>query len=152
MGTFGTGPFSSDGALDFLDEVAERAPDQRATALGRWFAHVLAHPDGLWRDYFPDEVVAAAGLVVGALPGGGYLRDTAFASYEEARAAALPGPAPGLVGPARQALLTVAGPGGDWLQGWKDEDTRAEAQATADALLAVLDAPVGGTPDPHRRR
>ncbi|WP_185755362.1 DUF4259 domain-containing protein [Micromonospora sp. A202] len=33
MGTFGTGPFSSDGALDFLDELAERPPQQRAEAL-----------------------------------------------------------------------------------------------------------------------
>ncbi|MEU8330486.1 DUF4259 domain-containing protein [Micromonospora sp. NPDC048839] len=30
MGTFGTGPFSSDGALDFLDELTERPPQQRA--------------------------------------------------------------------------------------------------------------------------
>jgi len=140
VGTFGTGPFSSDGALDFLDELGERVPDQRAGALGRWFAHMQANPDRLWKDYFPDEVIAAVALVVAALPGGKYLRDTAFAAFEEAAAAALPGPAPELVVPARNALLTVAGSGGAWLRGWKDEDAQAEAQATVDGLLAVLDA------------
>jgi hypothetical protein len=142
VGTFGAGPFSSDGALDFLDHVGERLPDQRAEALAHWFAHVLANPDGLWKDFFPDEVVAAVGLVVGALPGGAYLHDSACAASEEARAAALPGPAPELAVPARNALLTVAGLGGAWLRGWTDDETRAEAQETIDGLLAVLNAAI----------
>jgi alpha-glucosidase len=37
MGTFGTGPFSSDGAMDLLEELAGRPPEQRAGALERLF-------------------------------------------------------------------------------------------------------------------
>ncbi|WP_328472862.1 hypothetical protein OHA21_11020 [Actinoplanes sp. NBC_00393] len=54
-------------------------------------------PDLLWRDFFPDEVVAAL-----------------------------------------EALLSVAGPGGPWHQGWTNETDAAEARDTIAALTQVL--------------
>ena len=45
MGTFGTGPFGSDGALDLLDELASQSADQRREALERIFSQVRDHPD-----------------------------------------------------------------------------------------------------------
>ena len=35
MGTFGTGPFSNDGALDLLDELARQTTDQLAAIFFR---------------------------------------------------------------------------------------------------------------------
>ena len=70
MGTFGTGPFSSDGAMGFLEELAERPPERRGAALARMFHFVKDNPELLWREFFPDEVVAAAAVVAATLPGG----------------------------------------------------------------------------------
>ena len=41
MGTFGTGPFDNDGALDLLNKLA----DQRREVLERIFFRVRGHPD-----------------------------------------------------------------------------------------------------------
>jgi hypothetical protein len=45
MGTFGTGAFSSDGALDFLEELAERPAERRAAALEHMFRFVRDKPE-----------------------------------------------------------------------------------------------------------
>src|SRR5262249_59158418 len=74
MGTFGTGPFGSDGALDLLDELTGQPADQRRETLGRIFSRVRGHPDLLWREFFPDEIVAAAAIVAASLPGGEDIR------------------------------------------------------------------------------
>ncbi|MEV0393358.1 DUF4259 domain-containing protein [Polymorphospora rubra] len=140
MGTFGTGPFSSDGALDFLDEVAERPPQKRAEVLRRAFGYVVANRDLLWREFFPDEVVAAAALVAAALPGGEHLQHRLAQVSDEPHAVMLPGPVPDLAAPALEALRFVAGPGGPWHQGWTTETNRAEAQQTIDGLTAILRA------------
>src|SRR5262249_15960167 len=89
MGTFGTGPFDSDAALDLLELLKEYPRAQRLEVLRRLFAAVLQDPDAdrfqvafpeyrRWfrrRQGFTDrlssaEVVAGAILVVLALPGG----------------------------------------------------------------------------------
>jgi hypothetical protein len=55
--------------MDFLEELAGRPPEQRAEALERMFLLVKEQPDLLGRDFFADDVVAAA-IVAATLPGG----------------------------------------------------------------------------------
>jgi Domain of unknown function (DUF4259) len=77
MGTFGTGPFDNDGALDLLDELASQPAYQRREVLERIFFRVRDRPDLLGWKFFPDEVVAAAAAVAASLPGGeGIRQDT----------------------------------------------------------------------------
>jgi hypothetical protein len=45
MGTFGTGPFGSDGALDLLDQLADQPVGQRRVILERIFFRVRDLPD-----------------------------------------------------------------------------------------------------------
>ncbi|MEU7800768.1 DUF4259 domain-containing protein [Micromonospora arborensis] len=139
MGTFGTGPFSSDGALDFLDNVAERPPQQHAVVLRHMFGYVLANRDLLWREFFPDEVVAAAALVAATLPGGERLQHR-LSEVSDSSAVKLPEPVSDLAASALEALHFVAGPGGPWHQGWTTETDRVEAQQTIDNLSAILGA------------
>ncbi|MEU8218370.1 DUF4259 domain-containing protein [Micromonospora taraxaci] len=140
MGTFGTGPFSSDGALDFLDELAERPPQQRAEVLRHLLGYVLANRDLLYREYFPDEVVASAALVAATLPGGEHLQHRLTQVSDEPSTVILPEPVPDLAASALTALHFVAGPGGPWHQGWTTEIDQAEAQQTIDKLTAILQA------------
>jgi hypothetical protein len=71
MGTFGTGPFGSDGALELLDELTGQPVGQRCEALERIFSWLRDRPDLLGRQIFADEIVAAAAVVAAArLPGG----------------------------------------------------------------------------------
>jgi hypothetical protein len=74
MGTSGTGPFDSDGALDFLDGLAELPAGQRREVLERLFLVVRNAPEQLERTVFPDEVVAAAAVVAASLSGGASIR------------------------------------------------------------------------------
>jgi Domain of unknown function (DUF4259) len=53
MGTFGTGPFDSDGALDFLDGLAELPTGQRREVLERMFLVVRNKPEQLERTCVP---------------------------------------------------------------------------------------------------
>ncbi|MGW5669781.1 DUF4259 domain-containing protein [Micromonospora sp. NPDC003776] len=142
MGTFGTGPFSSDGALDFLEELAERPPKQHFDALRHMFTYVLANRDLLWREFFPDQVVAAAALVAAALPGGVHLQHRLAELSDETDIALLPTSALDLAAPALESLLFVAGPDGPWHQGWTTEADRLDAQRTVHDLAAILRAAI----------
>ncbi|GAA0919887.1 DUF4259 domain-containing protein [Virgisporangium aurantiacum] len=148
MGTFGTGPFSSDGAMDFLEELAERPPERRGPALARMFLFVKDNPELLWREFFPDEVVAAAAVVAATLPGGQQFdeRLEALVEHDLVSDVRLAAPAPDLASAALQALTFVAGPGGPWLQGWTSDADAAEARETVAVLSRVL-ALDGGAPE-----
>ncbi|WP_436532888.1 DUF4259 domain-containing protein [Actinoplanes sp. HUAS TT8] len=137
MGTFGTGPFSSDGAMDFLGELAGHPPAERQAVLRSTFLLVKESPDLLWREFFPDEIVAAAAVVAAALPGGQQF-DEELARLEDRDLISdvrLVPPLRDLVGHTREALLSVADP---WLQGWTTETADAEARDTFAALSQVL--------------
>src|SRR6266568_3807556 len=83
MGTFGTGPFSNDGALDLLDSLTGQPADQRREVLERIFFRVRDRPDLLGWKFFPDEIVAAAAVVAASLPGGeGFRQDLAGQGYD----------------------------------------------------------------------
>ena len=60
MGTFSTGPFGSDGALDLLDELRGQPAGQRRETVERIFSQVRDHPDLLGRESFPGEAVGAS--------------------------------------------------------------------------------------------
>ncbi|MEV7232240.1 DUF4259 domain-containing protein [Polymorphospora sp. NPDC051019] len=139
MGTFGTGPFSSDGALDLVEELVELDAAGRLGELGRIFSTVLKGPQTGTQTVFPHEVVAAAALIAISLPGGeSILADLSEFVADELAPALLPTPAVGLVAPALAALTVVAGPGGPWHDGWIDDRSRAEAAQTVERLTAVL--------------
>ncbi|SNT64863.1 protein of unknown function [Asanoa hainanensis] len=145
MGTFGTGPFSSDGARNFLEELAARPLAQRAAELERLLVRVREQPDLLGREFFPDEVVAAAAIVAATLPFG-----QQFAEDLERLVANDLVPEPRLAAPAREltkiaraALLFVAGPDGAWHRGWTTETNAAAARDTIAELSQVLAAGAG---------
>ncbi|MCW6008868.1 DUF4259 domain-containing protein [Micromonospora sp. CPCC 205371] len=140
MGTFGTGPFASDGAMDFLEELAERSPERRAAALEHMFKFVKNKPELLWREFFPDEVVAGAAIVAASLPGGEPFAERLAESADDdvALDVRLPMPAPELAKAALEALLFVAGPEGPWHQGWTSEADAHEARNTINTMSLVL--------------
>ncbi len=140
MGTFGTGPFSSDGAMDFLEELAERPVERRSAALEHMFMFVKEKPELLWREFFPDQVVAAAAVVAASLPGGQQFDQEleALVEHDLVPDVRLAAPAPDLASAALQALTFVAGPGGPWHQGWTNDTDAAEARETVAVLSQVL--------------
>src|SRR5215475_15861231 len=138
MGTFGTGPFSNDGALDLLDELARQATDQRRELLGRIFSRVQDQPDLLGWKFFPDEVVAAAAVVAAGLPGGEGIRQWLADHRYDAGTILLPAADPEVNASAFEALLLVAGRDGPWHAGWSDPETAAQARQTTDQLAAIF--------------
>jgi alpha-glucosidase len=138
MGTFGTGPFSSDSALDLLDKLAGQHPDQRRQALERIFSQVRDDPGLLWRKFVPDEIVAAAAIVAAGLPGGEDIRQELSDQAYDPNRLIVPAPGQELTTLALQALLVAAGPGGPWHQGWVDQQTAAGARQTIDRLTGIL--------------
>lgn len=138
MGTFGTGPFGSDGAQDFLDGLKDQSADQRREALERIFSRVRDHPDVLGREFFPDEVVAAAAVVAAGLAGGEGIRRDLDGKGDDVSAILVQAPDPELSACALEALLVAAGPDGPWHDGWVNPGLAAEARQTTDRLAAIL--------------
>ena len=138
MGTFGTGPFSNDGALDFLDELAGQPAGQRCEALEQIFFRVRDRPDLLGSKFFPDEIVAAAAVVAASLPGGEDIRDDLADQGYDVDAVLVPAPDPELNHSALKALLVAAGRDGPWHDGWVDPETAAQARQTTNRLAAIL--------------
>jgi hypothetical protein len=138
MGMFGTGPFSSDGAMDFLKELAEETPDRRGAALERLFRSVKEQPELVGRNFLPDQVVAAAAIVAATSLGGDQFGEhlQALAANDPAFDARLPAPVQGLASAALEALGSVA-------ERWRQERPKgtdaAEASQTIAALSQVLD-------------
>jgi alpha-glucosidase len=83
MGTFGTGPFGSDDALDLLDQLADQPAGERCVILEQIFFQIQDHPDLLRWKFFPSKIVAAAAVVAASLPGGEPIReDLAALGYD----------------------------------------------------------------------
>ena len=138
MGTFGTGPFNNDGALDLLDELTGQPHGQRRQALERIFFKVRDRPDLLGRKFFPDQIVAAAAIMAASMPGGEDIqRDLADQGYD-VDTILVPAPDPELNHSALEALLIAAGREGPWHRGWADPETAAQARQTTDQLAAIL--------------
>src|SRR5262249_331750 len=138
MGTFGTGPFSNDGALDLVDSLKGRHADQRHDVLERIFSRVCDRPDLLGWKFFPDEIVAAAAVVAAGLPGGDAVRQELADRGYEAAAILLPAPDGELSAAAAAALQLAAGQDGPWHDGWNDPEDAARARRTTDQLAAIF--------------
>ena len=137
MGTWGTGPFDSDGAMDLVGELARQDAGRRREALEQTFRLAMEHPEKLGRKVFPDEVVAGAAVVAASLPGGeGLLQELADDDY--AAAAIIPNDDHSLIDLAREALNLAAGRDGPWHDGWVRPEDAAEARRTADRLAAIF--------------
>jgi hypothetical protein len=137
MGTFGTEPFDSDGALDFLDGLAHLPTDQRRDVLERLFLAVRNEPKQLERTVFPDEVVAAA-AVAASLSDGASIRQQLVEKGCDASSILVTGADKELAASALEALLRAAGRDGPWHHGWTSPNDGIQARQTTDQLAAIL--------------
>jgi uncharacterized protein DUF4259 len=144
MGTSGTGPFDSDGALDFLDGLAELPAGQRREVLERLFLVVRNAPEQLERTVFPDEVVAAAAVVAASLSGGASIRQQLANTGYDADAILVTEADPELAASALNALRRAAGRDGPWHHGWTSPDDAVRARQTTEQLAAILGQGQGG--------
>ena len=143
MGTFGTGPFDSDGARDFLDGLAQLPFGQRREVLERIFLVVQNEPEQLGRTVFPDEVFAAAAVVAASLSGGASIKQQ-LANTGYADATLITEATHELAASALNALGRAAGRDGPWLHGWTTPDDAVRARQTTEQLTAILDRGHGG--------
>jgi hypothetical protein len=137
MAAFGAGAFSSDGALEFLKEVAKETPEQRAAALEHLFRSMKDQLELVGRAFLPEQVVAAAAIVAATSIGGDQFdeRLQALAANDPAFDARLPTPVQGLASAALEALDSVAD---RWRQARSKDTDAAEASQTIAALSQVL--------------
>ena len=138
MGTFGTGPFDSDGALDFLDGLAELHGGQRREVLERMLLVARNEPEQLERTVFPDEVVAAAAVVAASLAGGASVRQQLANTGYDADAIVVTEADHELAASALNALGRAAGRDGPWHHGWTSPDDAVRARQTTEQLAALL--------------
>jgi hypothetical protein len=144
MGTFGTGPFDSDGALDFLDGLADLPAGQRRDALERIFLAIPSEPQQPQRTVFPDEVVAAPAVVAASLFGGASIRQQLSSKGYVADAILLTEADHELAASALDALERAAGRDGPWHHGWISPGDAVRARQTTEQLAAILERGQGG--------
>jgi hypothetical protein len=71
VGTWGSGLFDNDDALDLLDALSEQDTVARRQVLERIFREAQEHPENMNFTFGAAEVVAAAAVVAAGLPAGG---------------------------------------------------------------------------------
>jgi hypothetical protein len=141
VSTWGTGLFASDGAQDFLEELAELDADDRVPELGRVLREVLDDPSALMRTVFPESLIAAAAVVALSLPGGPRIM-VGQSDYivDAVAAAALDRAAPELATNALRAIAVVTAPDGFWSNAWRDSGDKDEALAGVAIVREVLES------------
>jgi Domain of unknown function (DUF4259) len=138
VGTWGTGAFDNDLALDLLDTLTEQDEAQRRQTLERIFRGAGEHAADLDRFLGPGEVVAAAAVVAARLETGeGIAAEITERGYD-LRAVLIQESGPELPGAALTALLIAGGRDGTWHQGWVDAEDALQARQTTDQLTAVF--------------
>ncbi|MFE6891988.1 DUF4259 domain-containing protein [Streptomyces sp. NPDC057694] len=132
MGTWGTGPFDSDLAADFVDELEGLSPQKVIEVLERALQRVTdsgARVDG----GDGNQAVAAAALVASTIPGSGIVIDPDDGPREP-----LPQLPSALRAAAALALQRVLQDGSEMLTGWVDSadaaQWRHEVQRITEAL------------------
>lgn len=135
MGTWGTGPFDSDMAEDFVDRLEDLSSAERADRLrARLEKAVSADGD----DKLPGEVLAAAAVVAASLPTGRGLPWNE--DYEGVESWLSPDDTGDLARLAEQALVVTLAPDSWYWTSWTDEENSTEARAVHDRLRQVLQA------------
>ncbi|MFF3753127.1 DUF4259 domain-containing protein [Streptomyces sp. NPDC002018] len=133
MGTWGTGPFDSDLAADFVDELDGLAPKHIADVLERAFQRVmnsgarLDGGDGV-------EAIAAAALVAGQLPGAQVVIDP-----EDGPKEPLPELPTSLRALARNALHRVLRDGSEAATGWVHSSDADQWRQEVQRIIRALD-------------
>lgn len=132
MGTWGTGPFDSDLAADFVEELEALSPEQIIHVLQKTLQRVadsgtrVDSGDGV-------QAVAAAALIAAQIPGSGIVIDPDDGPKEP-----LPQLPLSLRALAHRALHRVTEDGSELMQGWVDSNDatawRQEVRLIRDAL------------------
>ncbi|UUU19317.1 DUF4259 domain-containing protein [Streptomyces sp. DSM 40750] len=129
MGTWGTGPFDSDVAADFVDGLGGRTPQQIIDLMASAFQRVLA--PGMRVDGGDGaEAVAAAALIASRVPDSPVVFDPGDGPSEP-----IPDLPPSLRPMAQQALHRVLQDGSELAAGWV-EGTDADEWRRAVQLIA----------------
>lgn len=138
MGTWGSGPFDSDTAEDFLDELEEQSAARRLAVVERTFRTAIGADGSSSSSVLPEEVMAAAAVVAANIPAG---RSLAWNEEYPSITGWLAQPiSPALASSAIQALeVTLPADGWFW-RSWVDPDEKGEAQAAIESLRSVLRA------------
>jgi alpha-glucosidase len=136
MGTYGSGPFDSDTAEDFLDELEEQPVSRRLAVVESTFRSAIEAGGGSNSSVLPEEVIAAAAVVAANIPAGSSLAwNGEYPSITEWLAKPI---TPTLASSAIQAL-DVALPADGWFwRSWVDASEREGAQDAIDSLRSVL--------------
>ncbi|GLW74800.1 hypothetical protein Kpho02_70970 [Kitasatospora phosalacinea] len=132
MGTWGTGPFDSDLAGDFIDGLNGLPAQELVAVLGSALQRVVSagdHVDG----GDGQEAVAAAVLVAAQLPDSGIFIDPDDGPKEP-----LPPLPSSLHSLARSALQRVLGDGSELAQGWTDSSDASEWRREVEMILDAL--------------
>ncbi|MFF3849593.1 DUF4259 domain-containing protein [Streptomyces sp. NPDC002328] len=135
MGTWGTGPFDSDLAADFVDELEGLSHQQVIDVLGRAFQRVtdsgerVDGGDGA-------EAIAAGALVASALPDSPIVIDP-----DDGPSQPLPELPASLRVSARLALDRVLQDGSEMASGWVDSADAERWRQEVRQILEALEAP-----------
>ena len=138
MGTWGSGPFDSDSAMDLVETLSPLSMDERIDQIRRIFDAALRDAEAGTTTVVPEEVLAGAAVVAANLP------KSIGCSWPEADpdlAQWLPHPLPGEFPAQAKAALRVAIPvHGWWWQSWVDAADKAAMEWTVERIETALDS------------
>ena len=135
MGTWGTGPFDSDAAEDYVDGLERLPAAQRTAVLARTFRRAI-EAGGSERN--PGEVIAAAAVVAANMPSGATL---SWNEDYEGISELLIRPISAEFARSAVQALDAALPADGWVwRSWVSDDDRHESEAMVNALKAALNA------------
>ncbi|MFI8320619.1 DUF4259 domain-containing protein [Streptomyces sp. NPDC085529] len=135
MGTWGTGPFDSDLAGDFVDELAELTPQQVIDVLNQAFQRVTESGDR-GGGVGGAEAVAAGALVASTLPDSPIVIDP-----DDGPSQPLPELPASLFASARLALGRVLQEGSETATGWVDSADADQWRQEVRQILQALETP-----------
>ncbi|MDX3237101.1 DUF4259 domain-containing protein [Streptomyces sp. ME03-5709C] len=145
MSTFGSGPFDSDTAEDFLDELKVQPTAQRLAMVERTLRSGIETGGSTSPSVLPEEVIVAAAVVAANLSAG---RSLPWNEEQPGITEWLTKPVePALASSAVEALEATLPPDGWWWRSWVHTEDKAEAQEAINRLQAVL---TGDNPSPAR--
>jgi hypothetical protein len=136
MGTWGPGPFDSDTAEDFLDELEEQSAPRRLAAVEKTFHSALGAAGTTNSAVLPEEVIVAAAVVAANTTAGDstdWHED--YPSMTEWLAKPIPAD---LATSALRALDSALPPGGSFWRSWVDAGEREEARGEIDRVRSLL--------------